>query len=450
MTILNLRKILSKRQLKALIQSLGEQLAVEVLIRDTNHQILWGQELTGGLTQYPVHIDEEIIGWVEGQEKSAIIAEVLSCVSVLELEKKRLAIEILEKYEELNFIYDISSQMANCLDVEEIKNLVINEVKNIVTASKIIMLLVERATNQLENPNSLPNKSNCSMLEFGIASYVFYSGKPEIVNNLFEKEHSNHETFSLISLPLKNKNETIGVINISHTEPINYTTEDLKLLTALTSQAASAIQAAQYYDELKEYSYNLEQKVAERTRELQEAKKELERLAITDKLTQLCNRRKFDQYLWQEWQRLAREKLPLSLILCDVDHFKGFNDYYGHLIGDHCLRQVAQVMQSIVKRSTDLVARYGGEEFAIILSNTHELGAMKVAEDVRRSIQRLKIPHHAMGLNQYVTVSLGIATMIPSHENYPELLINAADKGLYQAKHSGRNCCCFYSWEAII
>lgn len=186
----------------------------------------------------------------------------------------------------------------------------------------------------------------------------------------------------------------------------------------------------------------LYQEIRERRRieaALEKANRELQRLASLDGLTRVANRRRFDEYLHQEWQRYTREQLPLSLILSDIDYFKLYNDTYGHQAGDECLRQVAQAMGQAIKRTTDLVARYGGEEFAIILPNTNTKGAMQVAYAVQEAVRMLKIEHRQSSVNEYVTLSLGVACIVPGREYAPDILVAAADKALYEAKEAGRN-----------
>ena len=172
---------------------------------------------------------------------------------------------------------------------------------------------------------------------------------------------------------------------------------------------------------------------------LQEFNEELERLANVDGLTQVPNRRSFDQCLEQVWPNIGPGRSSLSLILCDIDYFKRFNDTYGHQAGDVCLIQVAQAIERAVKRGTDLVARYGGEEFAVVLPNTSVEGVARVAEEIRQEIAQLNIPHSSSDVSEWVTLSLGAATISSNKETHPDMLIAAADQGLYQAKHEGRN-----------
>jgi diguanylate cyclase (GGDEF)-like protein len=178
------------------------------------------------------------------------------------------------------------------------------------------------------------------------------------------------------------------------------------------------------------------------TRKVQEQAIVLERLANLDGLTQVANRRRFDEYFEKEWQRLAREQAPLSLILCDIDYFKCYNDHYGHQTGDTCLKQVAQTIEQSVKRPADLVARYGGEEFVVILPNTPVEGAAHVAERFQSEIRQLEILHAQSEVSPFITLSMGISGQVPTHAVEPKSLIVAADRALYAAKAQGRNTYC--------
>lgn len=163
-------------------------------------------------------------------------------------------------------------------------------------------------------------------------------------------------------------------------------------------------------------------------------------LSQKDGLTGLYNRRLLDETLIRELKRANRENLPLSLLLCDIDFFKAFNDNYGHLKGDACLQQVSQLMQQHFMRAYDLCARYGGEEFAVVLPATNADTAFALSESFRLAVENLQIPHQFSNPFSVITLSIGVTTLYPSRDYSPEQLIAKADKALYQAKHSGRNC----------
>jgi two-component system chemotaxis family response regulator WspR len=166
---------------------------------------------------------------------------------------------------------------------------------------------------------------------------------------------------------------------------------------------------------------------------------ELERISSLDGLTGIANRRYFDTVFDREWRRAMRETEPLSLIMCDVDYFKLYNDSYGHMAGDECLKLVAASLASTMHRPTDLVARYGGEEFVILLPGTHARGAIKMAEAIRQAVLALQLPHEKSTVHDCVTISLGAATVAPMVKHQPKELLMTADKALYSAKSGGRN-----------
>ena len=173
--------------------------------------------------------------------------------------------------------------------------------------------------------------------------------------------------------------------------------------------------------------------------ELEEKNRQLQLLSSLDGLTGIPNRRQFDEMLALEWNRMAREKMPLSLLLLDVDHFIRVTDRYGHLAGDSCLRRVAAALAEMIRRPADMVARYGGEEFAAILPGTTLDGAQVVAESMRRTVADLCIEHADSPVHSVVTVSLGVSSVIPIPGCIPNDLLQAADHGLYQAKQEGRD-----------
>ncbi|BFH71461.1 hypothetical protein J27TS7_31870 [Paenibacillus dendritiformis] len=185
-----------------------------------------------------------------------------------------------------------------------------------------------------------------------------------------------------------------------------------------------------------------EDKLKEANKKLQMANRLLTDFSYTDGLTGVYNRRYFDLMLQQEWERMKQENRPLSLILLDIDDFKRYNDTYGHLAGDECLRQVAQAVKAAATQPLSVAARYGGEEFAVLLPHTPAMNATIAAEGIRLQVESLAIPHEASEVSHFVTCSLGAATWIPGRQEHgpdPQALVQMADRGLYAAKRDGRN-----------
>ena len=183
----------------------------------------------------------------------------------------------------------------------------------------------------------------------------------------------------------------------------------------------------------------LEDKVKQRTAELEAANHQLETLSTTDGLTGLANRRRFDSYWAQEWQRAARQGTSLAVIMLDVDHFKAYNDHYGHQQGDVCLRTIGDVLRSTVRRAGELVARYGGEEFVVIMPGATVQKAQETADSILTAIREARMAHARSPVALVVTVSLGVAAGTPGATDDREHLIKAADVALFEAKHQGRN-----------
>lgn len=206
----------------------------------------------------------------------------------------------------------------------------------------------------------------------------------------------------------------------------------VRLQTELAEQLRLRVALAQANTEL-------EDKVQQRTQALEEVNHQLEVLSVTDALTRLANRRRFDAVWLDEWQRALRQATPLAVIMLDVDHFKAYNDHYGHQQGDECLRRVGEVLLTTVRRAGELVARYGGEEFVVVLPGTSVIHAMAVAESIRANIQAAGIAHAHSGVAAVVTVSLGVAVGIPTQGDARDALVHAADAALYRAKNQGRN-----------
>ena len=183
-------------------------------------------------------------------------------------------------------------------------------------------------------------------------------------------------------------------------------------------------------------------------KELERANHKLEILSQTDGLTGVFNRFMFEMRIQDEWNRCKRHSIPLSLIMVDIDAFKSFNDNYGHQAGDNCIRQIAEVLSACAKRSSDTVARYGGEEFVIVLPHTEKENALQLAEQMRKKAEIMAIPHLQSGISDYITISLGVNTIIPSDESTIEKFISDTDKALYKAKER-RNCTAVYNAVSI-
>ena len=190
---------------------------------------------------------------------------------------------------------------------------------------------------------------------------------------------------------------------------------------------------------LEKRNLELEKVISIRTKELAEANRLLQIQSYTDGLTNISNRRHFDCQLNGEWNRGQRNGTPLAAIMLDLDHFKSFNDLYGHIAGDHCLQKIAQGLARSVNRVGDVVARYGGEEFVVLLPNTDKQHAFEVAKHIQKMVLSLAIPHATSPVG-VVTVSLGVASLQPSNQQCPVELVQRADAALYRAKLAGRNC----------
>src|SRR5262245_11640234 len=181
--------------------------------------------------------------------------------------------------------------------------------------------------------------------------------------------------------------------------------------------------------------------LVERNEELQAAHTELARLSSLDGLTQLATQQFFLEFLEKEWRRSLREVTPISLIMIDLDHFRAYNNQLGHEAGDNCLKRVAEAVRTAVGWPGDVVARYGGEEFVVVLGRTHSAGAAMLATKLHAAVEALKLPHPASSAGNHVTISLGVATAVPSRgATWQEIeLIAAAARALDDAKHNGRN-----------
>ncbi|MGF1933689.1 MAG: EAL domain-containing protein [Nostoc sp. ChiQUE02] len=332
----------------------------------------------------------------------------------------------------------VTQRIRQSLELDEILQITVDEVRQLFDVDRVVIYQFKPDWSGLVAVESLA-QGCMSILGFHVMDTCFKSTRATYYQqgNTRAIEDVENAGLSLCHIELLQslqiranlvvpilQQERLWGLLIAHQcrHPRQWQQSEINLFNQLAGQAAIAIQQSELY------------------RQLQQANQELQRLACSDGLTQVANRRCFDDTLNAEWQRLAREQGSLSLILCDVDYFKLYNDTHGHLAGDDALRQVAKAISQSVKHPTDLVARYGGEEFAVILPNTDVEGAIAVARDIQTNVSGLKMlyPHSQVG--EFITLSLGVATITPRSQLSPATLIAAADQGLYQAKAQGRNC----------
>lgn len=287
-------------------------------------------------------------------------------------------------------------------------------------------------------------------LPASIIQYVAHLGESVVLNDAESDARFWDDPYvvrtrpkSLLCAPVVHQGHVIGVICLENNLTGGaFTPDRLELLQMLSAQAAISIENSLLYT-------NLEQRVQERTQELslateklQAANEALEKLSYTDALTQVANKRHFQKIYEDEWKRAARSATQLTIMLIDIDCFKLYNDTYGHIEGDRCLKLVADTLGKVVSRTGDLVARFGGEEFIILLPHTQIDAARLIAARLVESVRELAIPHQTSLAGKEVSISLGLAQTIPQQEDDPNDFINTADQALYKAKMSGRNRLC--------
>lgn len=364
--------------------------------------------------------------------------------SGIDISPRKKAEKLLEQQARRDYILaEITKHIHESLELNTILQTATEKVKSFLEAEKIIISKIESHSifRILSESNSFNISDRCEISP--VLDREFWqldanltrlqAGEIVVLENIDKSNDciarqiafSTSAVFncSAIVVPIMVEKKLWGIFCVEQcSQPRNWSKEEIDLLEQINLQLAIAIKQAELYHTVEE------------------ANKKLKELTIIDSLTGIANRRKFDEYLESEWLRLAREKAHLSLILCDIDHFKLYNDTYGHQSGDRCLQKVAQAIKKSVKRPADLTARYGGEEIAVILPNTTAQGAEILARNICRQVQSLHIPHINSPVDLYVTLSLGVAGCIPSPVSCsPQSLIQKADSNLYQAKERGRN-----------
>ena len=373
-------------------------------------------------------------------EREELLARIKTHLA-LQCLHQRLAREAAQQ----KLLWEISDRIRQSLNLELILKTATQEIVTFLNCDLVWLARLEKQNISLEAISSnagvrikprptLPREDLCPHL----ADYHFY-----LQGNIRTIESSNNEVSLEQFSTLKPSARLIAPILVNLTELTDspkanqtlwgwliadqlkaarqWKPAEIDFLKKLTTQLAIAIKQGLLYQQLSQ-------------------------LALLDSLTRVFNRRYFDRQLNQEWRRLQRLSSSLSLIMCDVDYFKLYNDTYGHQQGDLCLQRVAQAIAKVVKRpATDVVARYGGEEFAVILPHTSQSGALKVAEEIRLAVKELEIPHQNSSVAAVVTISVGVAHTVPQAEDNSNVLVKAADLALYQAKERGRDCIAIYS-----
>ncbi|MBE9197184.1 diguanylate cyclase [Synechocystis sp. LEGE 06083] len=446
------QKVLKKPDVKTLLQRLGDSIGKNFAIIDTEDRCLWGNA-QGSQAKADIYAHQICLGTVTGDlapHSAEAIAAVVGYIVQTEYEKKQLAKDALQKYEEVVFLSQFANAMATCTGLHELIEVIRAQIRQVISVDEIFLYLYDQSQDSLA---PFLYKTEDSLRDFKaiekIVERVLKFHQVEVIDDIQkDPDYLNQPSRirSLLCCSLTVQNSIIGVLGLAHYQAKHFDSSDLNLFSTVTGQVAAAIRTAQYYETIKNYSQTLEIRVKERTMELEFAKQQLEQvnqqlkhLAIYDELTQIPNRRYFTSYLEQEWRQCLRQKSPISLILCDVDYFKNYNDLYGHQMGDKCLQSVAKIIQNSLKRPSDVLARYGGEEFIVILPYTDQPGAYTVAQRIHHYLAGAKISHADSPTNRYLTISLGIGTTVPLLHYHPSDLIKIADQALYAAKGAGRN-----------
>lgn len=340
----------------------------------------------------------------------------------------------------------MAEKIRQSLNLQEILTTTVNEVRQFLTADRVLIFRLNSDGSGLivvesMNPGAIASSTTaiCDACFSQVHMEHYRQGHTQTIAEICNLSSSQcqaqqSDRFGLkanLVVPIFQEESLWGLLMAHQCSGLRqWQHSEIDLVQRLATQVAIAIKQAKLYEQL------------------QEANRELHRLASLDGLTGVANRRRFDEFLQREWRRMAREKKPLSLILFDIDYFKLYNDTYGHLAGDLCLQQVAAAVNNTLKRPADFVARYGGEEFVAILPDTDIDGAVGIAEQIQAAVKALAIPHSRSNISDRLTISIGVATIVPSADCSPSMLVAAADQALYQAKAAGRdrysvdfNCC---------
>lgn len=404
------------------------------------HRNLWSRGIFTAVDKRYLHKDGQIV-WVNltispiynvrGELQYAVgIAVDIS-------DRKQAEITIRKQAERERMLNAIARHIRQSLDLDRILQTTVDEVRKFLETDRVIIYCLNPDWSGVVVTESVVPEY-LAILNMKITDSYFVETEggnyhdsqsnnvPDIYNMGFNDCHiellERLQVRAKLVVPIFQDSRTWGLLIAHHCRsPRRWEAFEMQLLEQLATQVAIAIRQAELH------------------RELQLKNQELENLVLVDELTQIPNRRCFDRTLNHEWWRSLRQKTPLSIILFDIDYFKQYNDSYGHLVGDECLKIVARTLRAAARRESDLVARYGGEEFVMILPDTDSGGALKIARYLRRQIHALNLPHIGSQIASHLTLSMGVATRIPTVDRKPFDLLNAADAALYRAKEGGRD-----------
>jgi diguanylate cyclase (GGDEF)-like protein len=374
--------------------------------------------------------------------------------------------QLQQRLHELEKIMEVGRELTSKQSLTELLKLILVTASDLVESEVASIILKDVRTEKLHIRVSFQPEQIEDVVELdipvpvdgSIAGEIYTSGKPLIVPDLREDtrhftqidEKTGYETRNLLGVPLMVEDQKLGVLMVTNKKGgLDFSLSDQEILVVLSAHAAVSIENARLYAELQTYADQLEDLVAERTADLEKsneqlqmeievrkrAEAELEKLARTDPLTSIFNRRYFFELAAQEYNRALRYDYPLSAVLLDLDHFKQVNDRHGHLAGDQVLMYVGKVVGETL-REVDIWARYGGEEFVLLLPETDPAQGKQTAERLRTMLEKAAIPTEGGDIS--ISASLGVASLGGGVGSLEELL-DRADQALYQAKEGGRN-----------
>ncbi|MDL1949998.1 diguanylate cyclase, partial [Acidobacteria bacterium ACD] len=395
----------------------------------------------------PRFVETWLFRLLSGLAAALVVATAVSArVAIARRRERQLERDVAARTAELEKLGELTRLVSEAETLEEALDHVYETFHEAVPYDRIGYALVDEARGLVRavwarsaSPGTELPAGYTSTLSGSSLSKVLETGEPRILPDLeaYLLAHPSSDSTrrivadgmrSSLTCPLRARGRPVAFLFFSSTRPGAYDASHVRFLRQIAGQLSLVLDKTRLLDELVSAKASLEA-----------ANRELASLATTDSLTGLANRRAFDEALRSEWRRASRTELVLSFLLVDVDHFKAYNDLYGHTKGDECLRMVARALAGTLRRAGELVARYGGEEFAVILPDTGAEEALQVAGRLRERVAALALPHAGSSVAATVTVSVGAASVVASRSGDPQALVAAADAALYEAKELGRN-----------